>query len=63
MISNREVLPEELDKSLITAMKDSHAEVAVGLSEIEIEKLNARRMMRVAGWSTVFCMFISASIC
>jgi hypothetical protein len=49
---------EHLDKGLVTAMKDAHAEETVGLTEIEIEKLNARRMLRVAGWSTVFCKLV-----
>jgi len=45
---------EQLDKGLVSAMKDAHAEETAGMTEIEIEKLNARRMLRVAGWSTVF---------
>jgi hypothetical protein len=49
------ITQETLDKGLLTAMKDAHAEETVGLSEIEIEKLNARRMLRVASWSTIFC--------
>lgn len=54
----RHMTTEHLDKGLVTAMKDAHAEETVGLTEIEIEKLNARRMLRVAGWSTVFCKLV-----
>jgi hypothetical protein len=28
------------------------------MSELDIEKLNARRMLRVASWSTVFCTLV-----
>jgi hypothetical protein len=51
----RQMTEEKIDQGLLTAMKDSHAEETAGLSEFEIEKVNARRMLRVAGWSTVFC--------
>ena len=34
---------------------DVHSVETEGLSELEIEKINARRMLRVATWSTVFC--------
>jgi hypothetical protein len=60
MIMNKGVshmTEDRLDKGLVTAMKDAHAEETVGMSELEIEKVNARRMLRVAGWSTVFCAF------
>jgi amino acid permease len=50
----RQMTEEKIDQGLLTAMKDSHAEETAGLSEFEIEKVNARRMLRVAGWSTVF---------
>jgi hypothetical protein len=53
---------ERLDKSLVTAMKDTHSEESAGLTDFEIEKLNARRMLRVASWSTVFCMKIYSPI-
>jgi hypothetical protein len=53
---------ETLDKGLVTAMKDAHADETAGLSELEIEKINARRMLRVAAWSTVFCAFICSLI-
>jgi hypothetical protein len=50
---------DKLDKGLVTAMKDAQAEETAGMTELEIEKVNARRMLRVAGWSTVFCTFVS----
>jgi len=50
----RQMTQDKIDPSLIASMKEAHAEETAGLSELEIEKLNARRMLRVAGWSTVF---------
>ena len=46
----RHMTDEKLDKGLVTAMKDAHGEETVGMTELEIEKINARRMLRVAGW-------------
>lgn len=53
------IADDKLDIGLVTAMKDAQAEETAGMTEIEIEKVNARRMLRVAGWSTVFCAFLS----
>lgn len=51
------IVHETPDSSIVEKMHQSHAEEIVGMSEMEVEKLNARRMLRVATWSTVFCMF------
>jgi hypothetical protein len=58
----RHMTAEHLDKGLVTAMKNAHAEETAGMTELEIEKLNARRMLRVAGWSTVFCKLVRLPI-
>jgi len=48
------IVHESPDSSIVEKMHQSHAEETVGMSDIEVEKLNARRMLRVATWSTVF---------
>ena len=38
----------------ISDVKDVHMRETEGLSALEVEKINARRALRVASWSTVF---------
>lgn len=51
--SNSDV--KEKDSNIVVTMRESHAKEAEGMNDLDVEKLNARRMLRVAGWSTIFC--------
>lgn len=46
---------ETKDYAMVLSMRQVHFEETAGMSDLEIEKVNARRMLRVAGWSTIFC--------
>jgi hypothetical protein len=52
---------KELEQGLVTAMKENQVEAMAGLSELEIEKLHARRLIRVVSWSTIFCALLHLS--
>lgn len=54
-IGTSSVAHKELEQGLVIAMKESQVEATAGLSELEVEKLNARRLIRVVSWSTMFC--------
>jgi hypothetical protein len=40
---------------MAVSMRQARAEETAGMSDLEIEMVNAQRMLRVAGWSTIFC--------
>ncbi|KIM78709.1 hypothetical protein PILCRDRAFT_582831 [Piloderma croceum F 1598] len=53
-MGNSFVAHKELEQGLVIAMKESQVEATAGLSELEVEKLHARRLIRVVSWSTIF---------
>lgn len=46
---------EKKDDRMMVSIRQAHGEETAGMSDLDIEKVNARRMLRVAGWSTIFC--------